>query len=302
MKVHYSSAILPKFKNAVVATGLFDGVHNGHKALLTAIRKIAEETEGESVLISFDPHPAVVFNPDNCNASKYLSTIDEKIKLLSDAGIDHLVIIKFTREFASLSAEEYIRDYVCGRIEAKNVLSGYNHHFGKAAEGDNVLLKNLAKKYNFDVIEISPELIENELVTNSVIAKSLAEGNIMRVNAFLGYSYHLTGEIKTLSDQDSDLYECEVRGVDCRKMLPVNGRYATRVTCSEQSFNCLTEIAQIEAGYSVKIFIRKNDLCPFDNVVKLYFYKNLRLLKEDDDGYFYRTRSIDQAMLDELLF
>jgi riboflavin kinase / FMN adenylyltransferase len=302
MKIHYSIDNLPKFKNAVVATGLFDGVHNGHKALISAIRKIAMETGGESVLVSFDPHPAVVFNPDNCNAIKYLSTTDEKIQLLSDAGVDHLVMIKFTREFAALSAEEYIRDYICGKIGANKVLSGYNHHFGKAAEGDSTLLKNLSKKYNFDLVEISPELIENELVSNSVIAKSLVEGNMMRVNAFLGYGFHLSGKIKVVQINDDNFYELEITGLDCRKMLPAQGRYASRLVCSEIQFNCLAEITQVESGDSVKIFIHKDDLCPFDNNVKLYFYKNLRSLQTDDDGYFFRTRSIDQAKLDELLF
>lgn len=302
MNVHYSIDNLPEFKNAVVATGLFDGVHNGHKALISAIRKIAMETSGESVLISFDPHPAVVFNPDNCNAIKYLSTTEEKIQLLSESGVDHLILIKFTREFASLSAEEYVRDYVCGKIGAKKVLSGYNHHFGKAAQGDNALLKNLSEKYNFEVVEISPELVENELVSNSVIAKSLAEGNLMRVNAFLGYSYHLNGKIKASHDNADDYYVCDLSGFDCRKMLPTNGRYATRLTFAEGQFNCLTEITHIDSTDNVKIFIHKDDLCPLETSIKLYFYKNLRTLNSDDDGYFFRTRSIDQAKLDELLF
>jgi riboflavin kinase/FMN adenylyltransferase len=285
-----------------VATGLFDGVHNGHKALIAAIRKIAMETGGESVLISFDPHPAVVFNPENCNAVKYLSTTEEKINLLSVAGVDHLVIVKFTREFASLSAEEYIRDYVCKKVGANKVLSGYNHHFGKAAKGDNLLLKELAHKYNFDLVEILPELIENELVSNSVISKSMDEGNVMRVNAFLGYSYHISGKIKVVEKDNVDFYELDIIDIDCRKMLPAQGRYATRIVGPEKQFNCLTEIIHVESVNKVKIFIHKDDLCPFGNNVKLYFYKNLRLLKNDDDGYFFRTRNIDQEKLDELLF
>jgi riboflavin kinase / FMN adenylyltransferase len=302
MKVHNSIDSMPPFKNAVVATGLFDGVHIGHKALISTIRKISMETGGESVLISFDPHPAVVFNPDNCNAIKYLNTTEEKIKLLSEVGIDHLVLIKFTREFASLSAEEYVRDYICGRIGAKKVLAGYNHHFGKAAEGDNALLKNLSEKYQFDVVEIKPELIENELVSNSVITKSLSEGNVMRVNAFLGYSYHLSGEINAVSVKDNEFSEFEIKGIDCYKMLPAYGRYATRVVCSEVRFECLAELIKSESGDAIKIYLRKDVSCPFEKNIKLYFYKNLRLWKADDDGYYFRTRSVDQVDLEDLLF
>lgn len=302
MKVHYAIDSLPKFRNAVVATGLFDGVHNGHKALLLAIRKIAMETGGESVLISFDPHPAIVFNPGNCNAVKFLSTTEEKISLLDEAGVDHLVIIKFSREFASLSAEDYIRDFVCGKVNAKKVLSGYNHHFGKAAQGDSLLLKSLSEKYNFDVVEIAPELVENELVSNSVIIKSLAEGNVMRVNSFLGYSYYLSGKLKSRVSDDNDFYAFEIEEINCHKILPAFGRYAARVTCADGRFRCLAEITTSENGDKVRFYLNKDDLCSFGSDVKLYFYKNLSLCDIDDNGYFFRTRSKDQAILDELFF
>lgn len=302
MKVHYSIDNLPKFRNAVVATGLFDGVHNGHKALIAALRQIAMEIDGESVLISFDPHPAVIFNPDDCNAIKYLNTTEEKIKLLSETKVNHLVLLDFTREFSSISAEDYIRDYVCGKINAKKVLSGYNHHFGKSAEGDSLLLENLSEKLNFDVVKVSPELIENELVSNSVILKSLDEGNIMRVNAFLGYSYCISGEIVSKVIVENEYQEYVLKVIDCRKKMPKYGRYASKVTCDKVIVNCLIEVLPHESGDMIKIYLRKDDLCSFANEVNLYFYKDLRLLQTDDNGYFFRTRNIDQSVLDELLF
>jgi riboflavin kinase/FMN adenylyltransferase len=245
------------------------------------------ETGGESVLISFDPHPAIVFNPGNCNAVKFLSTTEEKISLLAEAGVDHLVIIKFSREFASLSAEDYIRDFVCGKVNAKKVLSGYNHHFGKAAQGDNSLLKSLSEKYNFDVVEIAPELVENELVSNSVILKSLAEGNVMRVNSFLGYSYYLSGKLKFRVSEDKDFYAFEVEGINCHKILPAFGRYAARVICADGRFRCLAEITTDDKGDKVRFYLNKDDLCSFGSDVKLYFYKNLSLLDIKDEGYFF---------------
>ena len=160
MNVYYGIQEFKKLENAVVTSGTFDGVHLGHQKILKRLNEVAELTNGESVVITFYPHPRSVISPDN-QIVKLLSTLDEKIELLEKSGVNHLLIVPFTREFSELSSEEFIQKILIDTIGTKTLVIGYDHRFGKNREGGFDYLKLNKEKYGFGIEEISRQDIEN---------------------------------------------------------------------------------------------------------------------------------------------
>ena len=139
MLVYRNIELIPLFRNAVLTIGTFDGVHTGHQQVIAQMKKSAAEVNGETVIITFDPHPRTVINA--AAGIQLINTLDEKIELLSGMGIDHLVVIPFTEEFASLTAEDYISQFLIRYFQPHTLIIGYDHHFGKGRTGNYDLLK-----------------------------------------------------------------------------------------------------------------------------------------------------------------
>src|SRR4026209_682222 len=135
MKVHRTPDSLPPFRNAVITVGTFDGVHRGHQKLIERIMQLADETQGESVLITFDPHPRAVVFP-NDDSLRLLSTTEEKIQLREKLGVDHLVIVPFTKQFSMLSARDYVEQFLVEKFHPAIIVIGYNHQFGHHRDGN----------------------------------------------------------------------------------------------------------------------------------------------------------------------
>ena len=155
MKIYRSFEEARGIKNPVVTTGSFDGVHIGHKTILDRLRMLAEKYDGESVLITFDPHPRKVLYPDTVGKDlKLINSQEEKIELLRKAGLDNVIIINFTKDFSRISCEEFVRDYLKGILNARVIVVGFNHHFGFNQEGDYKHLWNWREKYDFEAEEI----------------------------------------------------------------------------------------------------------------------------------------------------
>ncbi|MFW6096385.1 MAG: adenylyltransferase/cytidyltransferase family protein, partial [Bacteroidota bacterium] len=190
MEIHRSFDINKKIKNPVVTTGSFDGVHIGHKTILQRLKKIANEIDGETVLITFYPHPRKVLYPETHGKNlKLISTQREKIFLLEQAGLDHLIIVNFTREFAKTTSHQFVEDILVGKLDARRIIVGFNHHFGHNREGDYEYLYELAKTHDFEVEEIPEQDVENETVSSTTIRQALSEGKIQRANAYLDHYY-----------------------------------------------------------------------------------------------------------------
>jgi riboflavin kinase / FMN adenylyltransferase len=194
MIIHEGVDQLSGIKNPVVTSGTFDGVHIGHQKILRRIRSIADEIQGETVLITFWPHPRLVLYPEE-HQLRLLSTFEEKAKLLADLGIDHLVTIPFTKSFSELSSEQFIQQILVDKIRTKKLIIGYDHRFGKNREGGFEYLNQNQEKYGFELEEISREDIDNIAVSSTKIRKALEEGNVWVANEFLGRSYELSGII-----------------------------------------------------------------------------------------------------------
>ena len=176
--------------NPVVTTGIFDGVHFGHKAILDRLKQLSQQYNGESVLITFSPHPRKVLYPNTVGKGlNLINTQREKIELLREAGLDNLIIVEFTKKFADISSSEFVEKYLAGRLGAKVIVAGFNHFFGHNKEGNFSMLSGMADRFGF-VTEMIPEQeVQNETVSSTEIRKSLREGFIQRVNAYLDHYY-----------------------------------------------------------------------------------------------------------------
>ena len=179
--------------NPVVTTGTFDGVHLGHQQILSRLKETAKKCDGETVLLTFFPHPRMVLFPDY--KPLLLNSLEEKIQLLENAGIDHLIVHPFDREFSLLSSKEFISKILVEKLHTKKLVIGYDHHFGNNREGTFEHLKKFGPIYGFDVEEIPAKEVENTSVSSTRIREALMSGNVEVAASFLGYNYQLTGTV-----------------------------------------------------------------------------------------------------------
>lgn len=211
----------------VVTIGTFDGVHLGHHKVLDKLKEIADQTGGESVVFTFYPHPRQVLTPDEHNL-RLLTTLDEKIELLSQAGIDHLIVYPFTLEFAKLSYSEFVKSVLVDQIHTSTLVVGYDHRFGKNREGSYDDLKKCADLYGFNIVKLDV-LLENEVnISSTRIRNALESGDIRQATRYLGYHYTLHGRVvegqqlgRTIGFPTANIESSEVH-----KLIPGYGVYA----------------------------------------------------------------------------
>lgn len=232
MRIFRSFEEAREIKNPVVTTGSFDGVHIGHKTILNRLNILAEKYNGESVLITFDPHPRKVLYPETAGKElKLINSQDEKLRLLEMAGLKNVIIIEFTREFSRITSEEFVRDILHGILNARVVVVGFNHHFGFNKEGDYRQLWSWQEKYNFEAEEIPEQEVQHETVSSTKIRKAISEGYIQRANAYLDHYYMILGSAEKLLNDDADKLPRFIKMTlteEC-KLLPSPGIYAVSV-------------------------------------------------------------------------
>ena len=180
--------------HAVVTIGTFDGVHLGHQAIFKKMKELAQDIGGQTVVVTFQPHPRQVLNIDSSNL-RFLCTPEEKLERFEAFGIDNVVIINFTKEFSRTPSEVFIKDYIIDNIKPEYIVVGYDHHFGKNRMGDFDLLNDLKKKYGFKVERIAAQDIENIAISSTKIRNALAVGNVKSANRLLGYTYSISAEV-----------------------------------------------------------------------------------------------------------
>jgi riboflavin kinase / FMN adenylyltransferase len=230
MKIYHGIDDFNKLKFAVVTSGTFDGVHVGHQKIFSRLHEIADRSGGETVVLTYWPHPRLVLHPED-ESLKLLNTFEEKADLLKNQGIEHLVRIPFTKEFSQLTSEEFIRNILVETIGTKKLVIGYDHHFGKNREGSFEELKRNGPRYGFDVEEIPRQDVDHVAVSSTRIRQALEKGDIETANHFLGRSYSLTGRV-VAGDKIGTLlgYPTANIDVDTRyKLIPMFGIYAVTV-------------------------------------------------------------------------
>ena len=229
MKIFRGFEEAKSIKNPVVTTGSFDGVHIGHKAILNRLRMLADKYDGESVLITFDPHPRKVLYPETAGRNlRLINSQEEKLELLRKAGLDNIIIVNFTLEFSKTTSEQFVRDYLHGMLNARVVVVGFNHHFGFNQEGDYRQLWSLRERYNFEAEEIPEQEVYNETVSSTRIRQAISEGFMQRANAYLDHYYIIKGRPVQYEYNNpvSPLSLVSISLTDECKLLPAPGIYA----------------------------------------------------------------------------
>ena len=230
MQIHRDLTHLPAWTRAVITIGTFDGVHTGHRYIIQQLQQVAAACKGETVIITFDPHPREVLQPGT-NEVRLLTTLDEKIELLATHGIDHLVIVPFTKAFSELSAQAYLEDFLIEMFKPHTIIIGYDHRFGHNREGGLELLEAEQNSYGFQLIEIPQQVVHDLSVSSTKIRKSLQQGNISLANELLGYQYFLQGTIVHGDKMGRQLGypTANMQLPDARKLIPAHGIYAIKV-------------------------------------------------------------------------
>ena len=230
MQVYRNTDAIPFLRNAVVTIGTFDGVHTGHKKIIAQLKDEAKQVAGQTVLITFHPHPRKVLAQASTEKKpiQLINTLDEKIELLAGQGVDHLVIVPFTKEFSNQSADEYINDFLIGKFHPHTVIIGYDHRFGHDRKGDYRLLEDYAARLEFFLKEIPEHVINSITVSSTRIREAIRSGDIATANELLGYDFFFSGEIIDGNKLGRELgYPTANLAVDEEeKLVPGNGIYA----------------------------------------------------------------------------
>ena len=288
MKVYHSIEQFKPVRNPVVTAGTFDGVHLGHRKIINRLKELANEIDGETVILTFFPHPRMVLYPDD-HGLQLLSSLDEKVNLLRSAGIDHLIIHPFTQKFSRMSSTEYIRDVLVEALGVKKLVIGYDHHFGRNREGSSRDLEELTNLYHFQVEEISAHDINDINISSTKIRQALEEGEIEAANSFLGYDYFLTG---TVVDGDKigskiGFPTANIFVEEKYKLIPAGGVYAVKVNVEGDAYRGMLNIGNRPTvngkKRSIEVHIFDFDQDIYEKPIQVSLVKRIREEKKFED-------------------
>lgn len=288
MKVHYGVENI-EIKCPVVTIGSFDGVHLGHACVIQHLKEKAANIDGESVIISFEPHPREVLYPREKKIG-ILTTLEEKVTILEKYGVDHLIILKFTLEFAQQSYTDFVKKILIDKLKIKGLVVGYDHRFGKDRAGNFENLQELANKYGF-FLEKEVVFEEDDVnVSSTKIRNALTVGDITTVNRFLGYLYSITGKVVYGHHLGHKIGfpTANIQVSDERKLLPAIGVYAVKVIIGQEIFNGMLNIGirptvsnDGQISCEVYIFDFNRDL--YGKTITINFITRIRGERKFDD-------------------
>lgn len=237
MRIYRDLDNLPAFKNAVLTIGSFDGVHIGHQQIIKQINDLARSINGESILITFHPHPRLVV-AQNTENLKLLNTLDEKAALLEKYHVDVLIVVPFSKKFANQSPDEYIQKFLVAHFQPKVITIGYDHKFGINRQGDISYLRKFETLYDYQVVEISKQEVADIAVSSTKVRTALLEGNVHCAQRLLGHTYEITGRVvKGLQiGATIGFPTANVEVLDFYKLVPPEGIYAVYVHYDNQRY------------------------------------------------------------------
>lgn len=282
MKVYRKIEEFKNITNPIVTVGTFDGVHIGHQRIINRLKEIAKQEEGETVLLTFFPHPRMVIFPED-NSLKLINTLDEKIQLLEQFGLDHLIILPFDKSFSRITPTEYIRDFLVNKINVHTMVIGYDHQYGRNRAGNLELLNELAPVYNFEVEEISAQEIAEIKVSSTKIRKAILDGNIKTASDFLNHSFTLQGTIvkgKQLG-RTIGFPTANIQIKESYKIVPKDGVYVIKGEINGLIYDGMLNIGNRPTvddseNRSIEAYFFDLDFDIYDIIIKIYFIKKLR--------------------------
>jgi len=272
---------LPIFTNSVLTVGTFDGVHKGHQSILKEVVEQAKASEGESILITFHPHPRQLLFPDQ--PLGIITPLADKLKLIQETGIDHVVVVPFTQQFSSLSAEDYIDQFLTYYFHPKRIVIGYDHRFGHDRAGDIQMLIQHSHQSTFTVVEIPARLIDEAAISSTRIRKAIEEGRVADAAGMLGRHFHVTGNVvhgKKLG-RTIGYPTANIEQIDTHQAIPAIGVYAVRVIVNNTYHNGMMSIGynptvtdEKTIKLEVNIFDFSNDI--YDAEMQVFFIEKIR--------------------------
>lgn len=288
MKVYHSIEAFKGIKNSAVTTGTFDGVHSGHQVIINQLKSAAQKINGESILLTFFPHPRMVLYPDD-NDLRLLNTIEERIELLAKSGIDHLIIHPFSKEFSRLTSTEFVRDILVNKLNVAKLVIGYDHHFGRNREGSFNHLKELAPVYDFNVEEIPAQEIQQVNISSTKIRCSLIAGEINAATQFLGYHYFLNGTVieGNKVGRKMGFPTANLKINEWYKLIPAKGVYAVKIKIDNDCYNGMLNIGNRPTlngtDETIEVNIFNFDENIYNKAVRIEFYEKIRNEQKFDD-------------------
>lgn len=281
MRIFYGTGQLSDFSKAVITIGTFDGVHQGHKKILQSVVSAAKEIGGTSILITFNPHPRKLIFPNE--PLKLLSTLEERLALVEDAGIDVTVVVPFTQEFAAMSADDYIRNFLVKIFKPELIIIGYDHHFGHDRTGNITMLRGYADQYKFEVKEIPAQLISEAAVSSTQVRKAIVAGSVESARQMLGEAYSISGRVVKGAQRGQTIGypTANIELPDMDKLVPKQGVYAVRVLVGNQVLSGMLNIGinptvteDVLQKIEVNIFDFTDDI--YGQTIVISFFAHLR--------------------------
>lgn len=281
MKIYHHLSEFNKLNNAVVTIGTFDGVHFGHQKIVKRLCELAKNTDGESVILTFFPHPRLILDPENQDL-KMINTISEKAEILANLGVDHLIIIPFTRDFSNLSAKEYIQKVLVETLGTKYIIVGYDHRFGKDRKGGMPELEKYAEVFDYQIEVIKEQDINDVAVSSTKVRQALLNGNVALAAEYLGYHFSVEGRVvkgdkigRTIGYPTANIFIEETY-----KLIPSDGIYAVTVQMGEELYKGMAYIGQrptingMTRNIEVNIFDFNKEI--YGQTIKMSFLEFLR--------------------------
>lgn len=286
----------------MVTIGTFDGVHLGHHKVLDTLKEIAFRINGDSVVFTFYPHPRQVLTPEEHNL-RLLNTIDEKIGLIREAGVDHLVVYPFTLDFSKLSYSEFVKRVLVDQIHTQCLVVGYDHRFGKDREGGFDYLQKCADRYGFEVVKLDVLLMDEINISSTRIRNFLESGEIAKANSYLGYSYMLHGRVvegqklgRTIGFPTAN-----IESSDVNKLIPGYGVYAVEVEVSDNVYKGMLNIGtrptfnQNADNRSIEVHLFDFNDSVYGQEVKISFIGRIR----EERKFSGKEKLVEQLYLDK---
>ncbi|MDX2430025.1 MAG: FAD synthetase family protein [Bacteroides sp.] len=274
MQVHFSMDQIPEISFPVVTMGSFDGVHAGHRVIISRLNTLARKAGGSSVLITFHPHPRIVLYPDTAGRDlRLITTLEEKIQVLKETGLDHLIVLEFTKDFALTTSQSFVEEYLVGKLHAHTIVVGFNHFFGHNRSGNFDSLYRIREKHQFMVEEIPMQEIQNETVSSTKIRKALADGHIQRANAYLEHHFVMYADLHAHASDTSlfkrSCYRMHIKSPN--KLIPPVGSYAGSFLYEDGTEKALIRISQEE----ILLFPTARDVIQAKAPLFIRFHKHL---------------------------
>ncbi len=266
----------------VITVGSFDGLHLGHRAILAETKREAQNRNRLTVAVTFEPHPQLVLKKSGLPALQILTTNAEKLVLLNDIGVDRIVVIPFTPEFAQTSSEIFVREILHRRLGMQAIVIGHDHGFGKNREGDVATLMRLGQELNFSVHELPPLEIDGNVISSTRIRQALLQAELEKANKWLGHHYQLSGKVVRGAERGRliGFPTLNLEPLDPHKLVPANGVYAVRARMKDGEFGGMMNLGTRPTfdGHTRALEVHLFDFArpAYDEICEVKFLARLR--------------------------